>query len=51
MSLIKVKGKGQMTIPAEIRNTLKLTKGDVPVIDTTQAEVGLACTATALQIK
>ena len=29
MPLIKVKGKGQMTIPAEIRNTLKLTEGDV----------------------
>ena len=29
MPLIKVKGKGQMTIPAEIRNTLKLEEGDV----------------------
>ena len=29
MPLIKVKGKGQMTIPAEIRSTLKLSEGDV----------------------
>lgn len=29
MPLIKVKEKGQMTIPAEIRSTLKLSEGDV----------------------